>query len=365
MMKLVISLFDDYKIAEQVVEDLVNNGFLDNDIHVTGHSAKGKYSTDYDHQKLGNHLGDEGVPHEEAGYYAEGVRRGSTLITVSAADEWADKAADIMRRYEVVDIDSRVDAWRNEGWTGYDSEATAYTTDQMDKERESYGAQKTATRTMDEAEVKIPVTEESLKVGKRAVRSGGVRIHTHVVEKPVTETVALREEHVSVERRPVNRPVSDSELTGAFKEEVIETEEYREETVVSKEAHVVEEVVVGKHATQHEETVRDTVRRTDVEVEQIGAGNSIASTNNAVNYDDDFRTHFQTHYGDHGDNFDNHYKAYQYGHGLNHDSRYQNKDWSAIESMIQNDWEGENPNTWSSYRDSVQYGWNKSRTTPK
>ncbi len=365
MMKLVISLFDDYKIAEQVINDLVKNGFSDNDIHVTGQSAKGHYSTGHDHHKLGSYLEDEGVPREESGYYAEGVRRGGTLITVSAADEWADKAADIMRRYEVVDIDSRVDAWRGQGWTGYDPEATNYTTDQINTEQQGYLKDRPATKNTTDNQVSIPVTEEELKVGKRTVRSGGVRVHSHVVEKPVEETVALREEHVSVERRPVNRPVSDTERTAAFKEEVIETEEFREEAVVSKEARVVEEVVIGKQASEHKETVRDTVRRTDVEVEQLGDRNLGTNTNATGNFDDDFRTHYETNYANRGDSFENHHKAYEYGYGLNNDSRYQNKDWSAIESQIQNDWEGENPNTWNSYRDSVQYGWNKSRTTPK
>lgn len=359
MMKLVISMFDDYKIAEQVIDDLVKNGFSDNDIHMTGNSAKGHHSTGYDHQKLGKHLQDEGVPDEEAGYYAEGVRRGGTLVTVSAADEWADKAADIMRRYEVVDIDSRVDYWRNEGWTGYDPNSTAYTTEQMTTERQGYLAEKpAATQKTADDHVSIPVTEEELKVGKRTVRSGGVRVHSHVIEKPVEETVALREEHVSVERRPVNRPVSDAERAAAFKDEVIETEEFREEAVVSKEARVVEEVVVGKEATQHEETVRDTVRRTDVEVENL-ADRNVTGTTSTVDYTDDFRNHYQTHYADRGETFDNYHKAYQYGYDLHSDSRYKNKDWSSIEPNVRKEWEDKNPNTWQSFKDSVRYGWEK------
>jgi uncharacterized protein (TIGR02271 family) len=211
-------------------------------------------------------------------------------------------------------------------------------------------------------EVAIPVTEEELKVGKRTVRSGGVRIHSHIVEKPVEETIALREEHVSVERRPVNRPVNDAERTAAFKEEVIETEEVREEAVVSKEARVVEEVVVGKKTTEHEETVRDTVRRTDVEIEQTGGHKeATASTNKSSNYNDDFYNHFQTYYAEGEHPYDNYRKAYEYGYGLNRDSRYQDKEWTAIEPQLQKDWDGENPNTWMSFKDAVQYGWRKAR----
>lgn len=361
MTKLVIGLFDDYTTAEQVVKDLTNSGFSENDMLVSGYSVKGRHDTVDDHHKLAKRLEDEGVPPEETEYYAEGVRRGGTLITVTAADDKADVAADIMRRYEVVDLDSRVDFWREQGWTGYDPAATAYTTEQVSTEKERRPAADVTAERLREDEARIPVTEEELKVGKRAVRSGGVRVHSRIIEKPVEERVALREEHVEVERRPVNRPLSDAEKAAAFKEGVIEAEEYREEAVVSKEARVVEEVVVNKGATQHEETIRDTVRHTDVEVEKTGGHTATAATTGSVSYDDDFRNHYQTHYADRGDSYDNYRKAYEYGYGLDRDSRYKSKDWSAIESQVKSEWEGRNPNTWTSYKDPVRYGWEKSR----
>jgi stress response protein YsnF len=43
---------------------------------------------------------------------------------------------------------------------------------------------------------------------------------------------------------------------------------------------VVEEVVVGKNVTEHQETVRDTVRRTDVDVEKIDNNVTQADVNN-------------------------------------------------------------------------------------
>jgi uncharacterized protein (TIGR02271 family) len=86
-----------------------------------------------------------------------------------------------------------------------------------------------------------------------------------VVETPVEERVALREEHVNVERRPVDRPVAAGD--DAFRERTIEATESAEKAVVSKEARVTEEVVVRKQAEERTETVSDTVRRTEVEVE--------------------------------------------------------------------------------------------------
>ena len=116
----------------------------------------------------------------------------------------------------------------------------------------------------------IPVVEEEIAVGKRDVERGGVRVRTEVEERPVQEQVNLREEHVRVERRPVDRPATEADINRAAQSGTIEVREKAEEAVVAKTARVVEEVVVGKEATQRTETVRDTVRRTDVEVEETG-----------------------------------------------------------------------------------------------
>ncbi|MDQ3255198.1 MAG: YsnF/AvaK domain-containing protein [Acidobacteriota bacterium] len=124
------------------------------------------------------------------------------------------------------------------------------------------------TGTATQNNVAIPIMEEQLQVGKRQVERGGVRIYSHVTERPVEAEVRLREEHVHVERRPVDRSVSDADMA-AFKEGVIEVTETSEEAVVSKQARVVEEVVVGKDVRERSETVRDTVRRTDVDVEEV------------------------------------------------------------------------------------------------
>ena len=118
----------------------------------------------------------------------------------------------------------------------------------------------------------IPIVEEELQVGKRQVQSGGARVHTDIIETPVDESVNLREEHVTVDRHAVNRPVSG--LDTAFQEQNYEITETSEVPVVAKTARVVEEVVVGKTATERVETVHDTVRRTDVEVEELNRDGS-------------------------------------------------------------------------------------------
>lgn len=112
----------------------------------------------------------------------------------------------------------------------------------------------------------VPVVEEQLAVGKREVSRGRVRVRTYVTERPVEQDVTLREERVNVERRPVDR-AAGTVPADAFRERTIEVAATGEEAVVSKEARVIEEVVVSKDQTSRTETVRDTVRKTEVEVE--------------------------------------------------------------------------------------------------
>ncbi|RZK31230.1 MAG: DUF2382 domain-containing protein, partial [Hymenobacter sp.] len=120
------------------------------------------------------------------------------------------------------------------------------------------------------------VIEESLQVGKRTEQTGGVRLRSRIVEKPVEASVRLREEHVTVQRKPVNRPATEADFT-AFKEGDVTLTESAERAVVAKEAHVVEEVSLGKQVTEREETIHETVRNTEVDVEQI-PGSSTSTT---------------------------------------------------------------------------------------
>jgi uncharacterized protein (TIGR02271 family) len=115
---------------------------------------------------------------------------------------------------------------------------------------------------------KIPIIEENLEVGKREVNTGGVRLRSKIIERPVEESVRLREERVNVERNTVDRPATDAEFSN-FQERDIEMVERSEVPVVNKEARVVEEVSLTKDVEERTETVKDTVRKTEVDVENL------------------------------------------------------------------------------------------------
>lgn len=125
-------------------------------------------------------------------------------------------------------------------------------------------------RTVHEEQV-VPVVQEELAIGKREVTKGGIRVHTRVASVPAEQSVRLREEHATIERVPVDRPVAAGE--DLFKERTFEVLEMTEEAVVQKRSRVREEVRIGKQMAERTETVRETVRKTEVEVEHT-AGRS-------------------------------------------------------------------------------------------
>src|SRR4029434_1458968 len=179
-----------------------------------------------------------------------------------------------------------------------------------------------------------PVVEEDLSVGKREVERGHVRIDSRVTEQPVEEAVHLREEKVTVERRPADRPATDADFAAASKE-VVEMTETAEEPVVSKRARVVEEVVVHKDVTEHTETVRGTARHTDVDVQrepETSTATRRGTTQDFATYNDDFRQHCVTAFGNRGGAYTEYEPAYRYGYELGTNERYQGRDWVALEA---------------------------------
>lgn len=119
----------------------------------------------------------------------------------------------------------------------------------------------------------IPVVEEELRVGKRSTLRGGARVHSYMEEVPVTQQVELKEERATVERRPVNRRLSEEEIaaSGLLQDRVIEVAQVREEAIVTKQAYVREELIVKKAVETRVEQISETVRRTAVEVERLEA----------------------------------------------------------------------------------------------
>ncbi len=305
-----------------------------------------------------------GVPDEDANYYAEGVKQGGTLVMVDADDERGQQAYDIMEEHGAVNIEERGAQYRQAGFSKFDpNDTSSYgaTNTQavpmsQNTRTETNQAAPTTSRTLDSGEAVLPVIEEELQVGKRQVQRGGVKVYNRMTETPVEEQVTLHEEKVDVERRPANRAVTDADMA-AMKTGTIEVNTMAEEAVISKQAKVVEEVVVGKTAAEHTETIRDSVRRTDVEVEKT-AGNGQQMSNGFETYETDFRNRFQTS-GKNG-GYEKYAPVYQYGYTLANDKQYAGSDWNKVETSARADWEKKNPgNAWDTVKEEVKYAWQK------
>jgi len=220
MSTTVIGVFD-AKRVDRVTGELKRAGFAEKDLEVLAANGGGK-------DRLVAELVERGFDDDSARGYADAAAKGRKLLAATGPEERVRKAAEIMERYEV-------EAGGEEG-----EESTV-----------------------------VPVAEEELSVEKQRTVRGGVRVTSHVEETPVEQTVRLREEEVEVERRPADRKLSPEDADKVFQDRTVEMTETAEEVEVEKEARVVEEVALKKRTQEHEEKVRDTVRRTEVDVEDL------------------------------------------------------------------------------------------------
>lgn len=200
MAKTIVGSFDSFEEAQDVLRDLQQRGYSRDDISVIANNATGKYSSapagptisdvgagSATGAAAGGVLGGAaglvvglmglaipgigpivaagpiaaalagagvgavaggliggltgvGVSEDDASYYAESVRRGGALVTVRADDSRADEAASVMRNHGAVDIDRRVEQWKQQGWTQHDPTATPYSVDQLERERSTYSS---------------------------------------------------------------------------------------------------------------------------------------------------------------------------------------------------------------------------------
>lgn len=335
----IVAVFRDASNAEAAATELKANGTNANDIYISSErTATGSSTSEASTHREGGFIGwiksifGENDQSDRKNY-ENAVQRGNVLLSVDTADRDIDRVAEILDRHSPVDVHT-----------------------------ENAGATARGSKVAGEQSKSIPVVEEDLKVGKRSVLRGGVRVYSRLTNQPVEETVRLREEKVRVERQPADRPVNDADLRSG-QDQVIEVKEYAEEPVVSKQARVTEEVRVGKEATERTETVRDQVRRTDVNVENLDRETSrTASSPSGIdqNLDADFRQDFTTRYGNTGENYEAYSPAYRYGYEMAGDPRYQGRNFNEVESGLQNEYARRYPNsTWDKMKDSVRYGWEK------
>ncbi len=246
-----LCLFHDQDHAESAMNALEQAGFNRNAITSIGREGHGEESS------IRQELTDLGAPERDVDHLRDGVAKGGIVLGMEAAESRTEEIERIFHRFSAEKID--------------DVDLTPISP-----------APFRSTEPVLQAEgAVVPVVEEGLVVGKREVERGGVRVFRRTVEEPVTEAVSLHEEHVVMERRPVDRAVTQADLrTGDQVIELVETEEV---PVVGKVTRVVEEVRLGVVGSDRTETVEDTLRHTEIDVEPIEEATTTAGTRGGLN----------------------------------------------------------------------------------
>ncbi len=180
--------------------------------------------------------------HDDAPTYVDSMSKGGTVVTVHGIPHGDYQAiAAILEAHDPIDFDDR---------------AAPVTAPLAGR----------ATTANDE---KLQLSEESLVVGKRLVNQGGTRIRRYVVETPVEQQVSLHDERVVLDRHPVTDGRAVDAAAFSENDKVIEMTETTEQAVVGKTARVVEEVSLRREGVDRSETIHDTVRKEEVDVERV------------------------------------------------------------------------------------------------
>jgi stress response protein YsnF len=231
----IIGLFESGDIASKVLGELTKSGFKKSAVEILQDVAVSKISS---------RLVEAGYEKDKADSYGKAMEKGGALIVLEAEDDKADAALSVMRNFKALTPEALLE--------------------------------KLGEQTSEETQT-AQVIEEELEVGV-ARTTGGKRLKTEVSEREIQETVTLHEEHVEVEHNKVDRVLKPEEAAKAFQETTIEMTEVSEKPVVSKQAHVVEEVSLIKQSGERDVTVSGTVRRQDVTVEEIDGKSGKAKT---------------------------------------------------------------------------------------
>ena len=286
----IVAVFDTAAHAEAAVSALIADGVpasaIEHYSRDQGAAGQAAVGTDVNprsaHRGFWGWLtGEQETASSHHALYDQSIQSGSTVVTVISDGTNIDQIYNVLEAHNPVDLDERHSQYSQTGaygsdYTGTTAGAGITGTGVTGTGTTGLGAASTMGTGMGTAatgaatEEVLSLSEESLQVGKRAVDRGTTRVRRYVVERPVEEQIRLRNETVSVFRRPATGAATVG--TDAFSDREIVVNETDEEAVVAKRAQVVEEVVVQKGVEERVETVRDTLRKEEVEIDTPTTG---------------------------------------------------------------------------------------------
>jgi len=364
-----------------------------------------------------------GIPEEDANFYAEGVRRGGTLVMVKTNDDMSQRAYDLMRSAGAVDVDKRGGDLRSSGWTGFNPDAGAYTAtgdnawERSSKVGTTGGAVAGAATGAAIGAVGGPV---GMAVGgvAGAVTGAGVGAAGDAAGEKATEAAdttttgssynsgSAYDNSTSTTSTSNNAGSSfyDSSTAGSTTGPGMNTSLQGDQPIDARKGQVdydTSSTTTG--STVSDRSYTGTPGSNWEESSKVGtAGGAVAGAatgaaigavggpvgmavggvagavtgagvgaagdaageaaeDNFRGYDEDFRTHYQSYGTNSGYTYEQYTPIYRYGYNLANDSAYRNREWSDIEADARTRWEERNPGTWENFKDSVRYAWDKAR----
>ena len=244
-----VAFYDRAEKAQQAARALESSGFLSNDISV----LNGESLTDKDTRdgSAWQRLFGRAVSEQEGTGYRRTLDSGGAVLTLRTPDTEVNRAMKILDVHGPMNLRDRASAQ-----TSASSSATS--------SRSEAGTRRTD---LGQGEQVLRLAEERLDISKRQVTTGKSRIRRFVTEEPVQQQVTLHEEHCEIARREINDPQPANDVD--WKDQTIEVAETNEEPVVTKTARIAEEIVIRRRGSDHVETIRDKVRRQQIDVQRV------------------------------------------------------------------------------------------------
>jgi hypothetical protein len=172
----VVGIFDDKTEARRAMEELIRDGFVQENIDLSEANYAGDMSTTTSSATTSNQSTGDSISNffsnlfsddeAQARSYSNVARDADAILTVQAdSQERAREVAAIFDRNGAIDVDERSSQYSQQQFTGTEARGA------VDTQQNVSG------------ETVIPVIEEQLQVGKREVEYGGVRVRSRVIEK--------------------------------------------------------------------------------------------------------------------------------------------------------------------------------------
>jgi uncharacterized protein (TIGR02271 family) len=254
----IVAVYDKLGKAKDAVRALEASGFSTGDISLLHRDTL--TDTEVRDPGLWRRLFGRNVADHESAVYTRSIDTGGAVLTLRLPESEVPRAMKILDVHHPLDLNERASSWDM-------TAPVASSTPASKAVLPPPLAPKTSVTTTSGKEEVLRLAEEHLDVSKRQVETGKARIRRFVIEEPIESQVTLHEEHAAMLRRTVSDPrlVKDVDWT----DKTIEITETTEQAVVTKTVHVAEEVVVRKEGSDHVETVRDKIRRQQVEIERL------------------------------------------------------------------------------------------------